>query len=88
MVRVVPGYMMMVKLEEALFKAAVVALNPCARDVSQDSTAVMSILVAMLTIHGALYIRVVVMHDTSDDVVIVVASGLFKVIARGVLEAN
>ena len=80
--------MMMVKLEEALFKAAVVALNPCARDVNQDSTAVMLILVVMLTIHGALYIRVVVMHDTSNDVVIVVASGLFKVIARDVLEAN
>ena len=83
--RVVPGHMMMVKLEEALFKAAVVALNPCARDVNQDSTAVMSILVVMLTIHGALYIRVVVMHDTSNDVVIVVASGLFDIVGVNIL---
>ena len=76
----------MVKLEETLLEAAMVVLDPCMRNVNQNGLA--ELVIAILTIHGTLHIRIIVVHDARNDIVIVIAPGLLKVVARDILDVE
>ena len=77
---------MVVKLEEARFKTTMVVLDPCMRNVNQNGRA--ELVIAVLTIHGTLHIRIIVVHDARNDIVIVIAPGLLKVVARDILDVE